>query len=68
METTNTTKEIVNKFYEAKSHKGEWQTMFADDITFKGTGMPSLKGKQSVIEITNDLLTRLESYAMKKIF
>ena len=43
METTITTKEIVNKFYEAKSHKGEWQTMVADDITFKGTGMPSLK-------------------------
>ena len=68
METTNTTKEIVNKFYEAKSHKGEWQTMFSDEVTFKGTGMHSLKGKQSVIEITNDLLTRLESYEMKNIF
>ena len=42
--------------------------MFSDEVTFKGTGMPSLKGKQPVIEITNDLLTRLESYEMKNIF
>ena len=62
-----TTKKIVKNFYDAKSRKSGWQSMVSDGVTFKGIGMPSIDGKKGLIEITEDLLTRLKSSTMKKI-
>lgn len=64
----NSTKEIVKAFYEAKAKKIGWQEFVSEDVSFKGTGMPSLQGKKLLIEITDDLLTRLQSSEMKTIF
>ncbi len=65
---STTTKEIVKRFYDTKKPgNNEWQSMLADGVTFKGTGMPSLQGKKSVIEITDDLLSRLESSEIKQM-
>ena len=65
---SNSTKEIVKKFYEAKKPGNNgWKEMVTDDVAFKGTGMPSLQGKKSVIEITEDLLSRLQSSEIKQI-
>lgn len=65
----STTKEIVKHFYDTKKPgNNEWQSILSDEVTFKGTGMPSLQGKKSVIEITEDLLTRLESSEIKQMF
>lgn len=66
---SNTTKEIVKGFYDTKKPgNNEWQSMIADGVTFKGTGMPPLQGKKPVIEITEDLLTRLHSSEIKQMF
>ena len=67
MKNLMTTKKIVTNFYDAKSRKSGWQSMVTDRVTFKGTGMPSIEGKKGLIEITEDLLTRLKSSTMKKI-
>ena len=67
MKNPITTKEIVKNFYDAKSRKSGWQSMVTDRVTFKGTGMPSTEGKEALIEITEDLLTRLKSAEMKRI-
>ena len=66
---TNTTQQIVKNFYEAKKPGNNgWKEMVTDDVTFKGTGMPSLQGKKSLIEITEVHLTRAQSSEIKQIF
>ncbi len=65
----STTKEIVKRFYDTKKlGNNGWKEMVTDNVTFKGTGMPSLQGKKSLIEITEDLLTRLQSSEIKQMF
>jgi len=60
MNTSISTKEIIEKYYEAINQKGDWQTAIAEDITFTGPGQIT-HSKKEYVEATNRFLQVVKS-------
>ena len=55
MKNSLSTKEIINKYYDAINEKGDWQSVIAEDITFTSPGQIT-HSKKEYVEATNRFL------------
>ncbi len=64
--TTPSTKEVIDRYFDAVGKKGDWQSLISDDMAFK---MPAqtTRGKAPYVEITGRFLRAVTGAAMKEI-
>ena len=60
MKTSNSTKEIIQQYYDAINQKGDWQSLISDDIDFTGPG-PITHSKKEYVDATNRFLKVVRS-------
>jgi len=60
MKALESTKEIITKYYDQISHKGDWQSIISDDITFTSVGKITYT-KKEYVEATSRFLELVKS-------
>jgi hypothetical protein len=60
MNTLKSTREIITKYYDQISQKGDWQSIISDDITFTKTGKITYT-KKAYVEATSRFLEVVKS-------
>jgi len=60
MNTLKSTREIISKYYDLISQKGDWQSIISDDITFTKTGEITYT-KKAYVEATSRFLEVVKS-------
>jgi len=60
MKTSNSTKEIIQRYFDAINHKGDWQSFISDDIDFTSQGQIT-HSKKEYVEATNRFLKVVRS-------
>ena len=60
MKTSNSTKEIIQQYYDAINQKGDWQSFISDDIDFTGPGQIT-HSKNEYVKSTDRFLQFVKS-------
>ena len=60
MNTLKSTKEIITKYYDQISQKGDWQSIISEDITFTSVGKIT-HTKEAYVEATSRFLEVVKS-------
>jgi len=60
MKNSNSTKEIIQQYYDAINQKGDWQSLIAEDFDFTGPGQIT-HSKKEYVEATNRFLQVVKS-------
>src|ERR1035437_2482104 len=60
MKTSNSTKEIIQQYFDAINQKGDWQSLISDDIDFTGPGQIT-HTKEEYVKATGRFLQFVKS-------
>ncbi len=65
MDTVSETKEILKKYYEGLSKKGDWHSMLSEEILLTGTIAKESKGKE--LFVNNNFFKMVKSLKIKQM-